>query len=102
MSKSSRAVLIAAIAAVVQPCLAVEPGPNWHGRAGQLVGAERVHAISARSGAASFWQQVALVDRPGRAGGPIAQLPPLSLPRSQPVAVARWYGRAGGPLYGLH
>ena len=102
MSKTSKAVVLAAIATIVHPCLAAEPGVMFHGRAGQFVGAERVQAISARTGTASFWQQIAMVDRPGRAGGPVAGGAPVPRRSLEPVAVAQWYGRAGGPLNGRH
>jgi hypothetical protein len=94
MNRTLSAVLFAAMAAAMHPCLAHEPPVVAHGRAGEAVGSERVEGISARSGAMSFWRQLAFAPRPGRAGGPLGWIDAPSGAHSKRPVVVQRYSRA--------
>jgi hypothetical protein len=98
MNKAMTTALAVACGALVHPCWSADQVAGWHGRAGYAVGAERIHAIGARSGPAGTWQLSAVQLPPGRAGGAAAALPvPVSAPVEESIALAPYYGRAGGP-----
>src|SRR5688572_3029827 len=97
MSETMRAAFAIALGALLHPC-ALGQAAQWHGRAGQATGAERVEEVAAKAGAAPSSQQAAFELPPGRAGGAAAALPAPGPRLQEPIAAADLhYGRAGGP-----
>jgi hypothetical protein len=84
-------VAIGAFVTTFHPGLA--HGLHVHGRAGHLVGSERVQRISNCIGQAGFWRQLAFAPRPGRAGGPVGWIDASSSSVGERTLLLQRYGR---------